>query len=386
MRGDDELRRGLAGLASDVDESGAWDKVQRRAGRMRRRRRGMQAASALLVLLLAVGGVLALREVLRPEPRLVIVGAEDTDVGATAPTVHASGSLEKIAPETWTTAAESKALEMGYALTDAEAITVTHPYHSEAADAPNYVIPESVSVAPGIALAEPPSLVPAQRLVLDELPDTDLALQPSPADPTELHWRLGEEEPFRTELSNEQVATQRAREFLHEHGLWLEAWGEPTVSVGSSTDGPDGYQVTSWIVRYTGESPVPGVVRSVSLRVGDRDRIVDLSLGLPKAEPLPRKAVRLRSLTEVLQDLQVWREGVADNGLQERAAGAPVRVVVQGYDLVYEKPLALEDEYLAVPVYEFRVEVRREGIAVAKGIWRVVAAADVERAATRSGG
>jgi hypothetical protein len=89
MRGDDELRRGLAGLASDVDESGAWDKVQRRAGRMRRRRRGMQAASALLVILLAVGGVLALREVLRPEPRLVIVGADSEDSAATQTTAAA---------------------------------------------------------------------------------------------------------------------------------------------------------------------------------------------------------------------------------------------------------------------------------------------------------
>jgi hypothetical protein len=89
MRGDDELRRGLAALASDVDESGAWDKVQRRAGRMRRRRRGMQAASALLVILLAVGGVLALREVLRPEPRLVIVGADSEDSAATQTTAAA---------------------------------------------------------------------------------------------------------------------------------------------------------------------------------------------------------------------------------------------------------------------------------------------------------
>lgn len=110
------------------------------------------------------------------------------------------------------------------------------------------------------------------------------------------------------------------------------------------------------------------------MRVGHEDRVTQLSLQLPKAEPLPGKVVRLRSLDEVLQDLQAWKDGLPDYELQEKNSG-PVDAIVHGYELVYERPLAPKDDYLAVPVYEFQVELagtRRPGGLT--GTWRVVAA------------
>lgn len=93
---------------------------------------------------------------------------------------------------------------------EADEVSVSHPYHSDAADAPNYLLPESVSIAPGILLAEPPRSVPAQRLALDDPHESDLAFRPSPADPTQLAWSSGEEEPLEVDLGSEQAARERA--------------------------------------------------------------------------------------------------------------------------------------------------------------------------------
>lgn len=262
-----------------------------------------------------------------------------------------------------------------------EEVAVTHPYHSESADAPNYLVPQAVAVAPNIRLADAPPSVPAQRLVLEHPPETDLTLRPSPADPTELSWRCGEEDPVAVRLSGQDVAAKRAREFLEEHGLWLQEWTEPIVTVGSSTSSGSDYQVTSWLVRFVGDPVLPGITRSASVRVGHEDQITQVSLRLPRVEALPG-VVRLLSLEYILQDLQAWKDGLPDYELQEQISG-PVDVNVLGYELLYERPLAPKGDYIAVPVYEFRVEVRAETTAPIQGAWRVVAAAETDLPATR---
>lgn len=46
------------------------------------------------------------------------------------------------------------------------------------------------------------------------------------------------------------------------------------------------------------------------------------------------------------------------------------------YELLYERPLAPKADYLAIPVYEFQVELRSSSSAGPRGTCRVVAAAN----------
>ncbi|MCL5736808.1 MAG: hypothetical protein M1274_14740, partial [Actinobacteria bacterium] len=112
-----------------------------------------------------------------------------------------------------------------------EEVVVQDPYDAEGADAPNYFLPESITVAPGVNLASAPASVPAKRIVMDKPPDTDLNLKPSPADPTRLLW-FSPDDALEVSLGSQQVAIEQATSYLKEHGLWLDEWGEPTVSVG----------------------------------------------------------------------------------------------------------------------------------------------------------
>lgn len=264
----------------------------------------------------------------------------------------------------------------------AQEVVVQDPYHSELADAPNYLVPESISVAPGVTSAPAPASVPAQRIVMDTRPDTDLTLGTSPADPTRLFWFSPDDE-LEVTLGSQQVAIEQARSYLKQHGLWLDEWEEPTVSVGSSMSGSaTDYKVTSWLVLFPGKTVLPGISRTVSVRIGDENKPVGLSLRLPKAEPLPGKVVRLRTLDEVLQDPDAWKAGLPSSKLQEKAHGS-VNLLVNGYKLVYERPLVAKEDYLAVPVYEFDVVVPSGEFAGTKGTWRVVAAKDTETAVMR---
>lgn len=294
--------------------------------------------------------------------------------------------------DTTSAAQDSSSATTGAAVTEAEEVVVGHPYHSEIADAPNYLEPKTVSLAPSIRLAAPPPFVPAQRLVLGAQPAADLALRPSPADPTELMWWSSEEEPLETRLGNQEVAVESATSFLKTHGFWLAEWTEAEVTVGSrvvassvgKNVGESPERITSWIVRFAGHTVVRGISRSVSVRIGHENGVVDLSLRLPELQPLAGKIVRLRSLEDILQDRQAWKTGKPDQELQEKASG-PVDVVVHGYELIYEKPLSAEGDFLAVPVYEFQVELRSGDFGVLKGTWRVVAAAQTHPPAYRGG-
>jgi hypothetical protein len=109
-----------------------------------------------------------------------------------------------------------------------------------------------------------------------------------------------------------------------------------------------------------------------------------MSLNLPEVEPLDEKIVPLLFLDEVLQDLQSWKDGLPDHELQEELNG-PVDVTVLGYELVYERPLAPKEDFIAVPVYEFKVELQPKDGAPNQGTWRVVAAAEIDLPALRAG-
>ena len=272
-----------------------------------------------------------------------------------------------------------------------EYVSVLHPYHSEFLDAPNYLIPESIALAEGFSLPDFPPSVPAQRITSEMLPDTGLAFMPKPVATGHYLWfsPAGDLSPGDVTLGSQDAAAAAARDFLEAHALWDDGYSEPKVSVGSSETGPDGTSITSWLVRFERGEAAPGLERYVSVRVGDKNEVTQVSLAIPRVEPVEGKLVRLRPVAEVVTDLEAWREGDPDARLDEIggtvAGGGTVRVKIRGVSLAYEDPHS-GDEPIAVPVYRFEVEVRSvDGGATAIGVWTVVAAADVVRSSEEAG-
>ncbi|MHB1344115.1 MAG: hypothetical protein ACYCX3_07120 [Thermoleophilia bacterium] len=260
-------------------------------------------------------------------------------------------------------------------------VSVVHPYHSEYLDAPNYLLPTEITLAPGFSLPEFPSSVPAQKIASEHLPDTDLSLLPSPVRVGGYSWRLdAAEDPTGKDvtLGAQDVAVERARAFLNEHGLWDTSYGEPEVRIGSRDSGPDGEFITSWLVRFPGEVLAGGMEKYASLRVGHENRVVGLTLFIPRLEVLPDRFIRLRPVAEVVQDLRAWQsDGHPSNELQNGIQGEVI-VEIMNVTLAYEDPGSGGDP-LAVPVYLFEVAVSSgEGATYDTGTWSVVAAADVE--------
>lgn|GEM_PF-4140188 len=260
-------------------------------------------------------------------------------------------------------------------------VSVVHPYHSGYIDAPNYLLPRKITLAPGSSLPEFPSSVPAQKIASEHLPDTDLSLLPSPVRAGEYSWRLdAAEDPTGEDvtLGAQDVAVERAKAFLNEHGLWDTSYGEPEVRIGSRDSGPDGEFVTSWLVRFPGEALAGGMETYANLRVGHEDRVVGLTLFIPRLEVLPDRFVRLRPVDEVAQDLRAWQDdGLPSNDLQNGTQGEVI-VEIINVTLAYEDP-GSGGEPLAVPVYLFEVAVSSgDGATHDTGTWSVVAAADVE--------
>lgn len=265
-------------------------------------------------------------------------------------------------------------------------VSVVHPYHSEFLDAPNYLIPKTITLAPGFSLPEFPDSVSAQEIRSEHLPDTDLTLVPSPMWAAEHSWRLDSaEDPLGEDvtLGAQDVAAETAEVFLKEHGLWDTGYGEPEVRVGSSQSEPSGEFITSWLVRFPGETIAGGIEKYASARVGHENRVVDLTLFLPRLEVLPDTFVRLRPVAEVAEDFDAWQKaGHPSNELQNEIQG-PVNVEIRNVTLTYEDP-GSGGEPLAVPIYLFEVEVRNiTGATSATGTWGVVAAVDVEAPALR---
>lgn len=255
-----------------------------------------------------------------------------------------------------------------------EYVTVLHPYHNDFLDAPSYLIPDSISLAR--PLPDFPEVIPAQRIVSETLPDTDLRLEPKPAAAGH-YFSFGPNADLTTSnvtLSSQDVAVEVARGFLEEHGLWDEGYSAPQVSVGSSVGGPDGTAITSWLVRFDREQVAAGLERYVSVRVGGNDEVIQLSLAIPRLEPLEGKLVRLRPIAEVVADMKAWQMGESAE-LQNEIQGE-VAVEIRDALLAYEDP-GSGDEPIAVPVYRFEVEVCCPSGDVKTGLWSVVAAADV---------
>jgi hypothetical protein len=266
-----------------------------------------------------------------------------------------------------------------------EYVSVLHPYHSEFLDAPSYLIPETTTLAEGLSLPDFPQSIPAQRITSETLPDTGLDFVPKPVATGHYLWFSSADDlsPSNVTLGSQDVAAAAARNFLGAHALWDDSYSEPKVSVGSSETGPDGTSITSWLVRFEREEAAPGLERYVSVRVGDKDEVTQVSLAIPRLEPVEGKLVRLRPVAEVVADLEAWREGGSD-ALQNEIGGA-VGVEIRGVSLAYEDPHS-GDEPIAVPVYRFQVEVRSaDGGASATGVWTVVAAADVVRSSEELG-
>ena len=256
-------------------------------------------------------------------------------------------------------------------------VFVLHPYHNEFLDAPNYLTPEAVTLAEGFALPDFPESIPAQRITSETLPDTDLAFVPKPVATGQYVWMrsVADFSPEDVTLDSQDVAAAAARGFLEAHGLWEDTYSEPTVTEGSSSTGPQGTAITSWLVRFSREAAAPGLERYVTVRTGDGDEAVQVSLAIPRLEPVEGKLVRLRPVKEVLADLQAWTDG-GSGALQNQLEGV-ADVEVKGVSLAYVDPHT-GDSPVAVPVYRFEVEVRSAGNGtVATGVWDVVAAADV---------
>jgi hypothetical protein len=264
--------------------------------------------------------------------------------------------------------------------------SVVHPYHSEFLDAPNYLIPKTITLAPGFSLPEFPDSVSALEIRSEHLPDTDLTLVPSPLWAAEHSWRLDSaKDPLGEDvtLGVQEVAAETAEGFLKEHGLWDTGYGEPEVRVGSSQSGPSGEFITSWLVRFPGETTAGGIEEYVSVRVGHENRVVDLTPFLPRLEVRPDAFVRLRPVAEVAEDFAAWqKDGHPSSELQNEILG-PMSVEIRNVTLTYEDP-GSGGEPLAVPIYLFEVEVRDiTGTTSATVTWGVVAAVDVKAPALR---
>lgn len=267
----------------------------------------------------------------------------------------------------------------------AEYVKVIHPYHNEFLDAPLYLIPETITLAEGFSLPDFPRSIPAQRITSETLPATDLDFTPKPVATGHYLWfgPCDDLSSSDAELGSQDAAADVARAFLEAHALWDDSYSEPKVSAGSSETGPDGIKITSWLVRFEREEAAPGLERYVSVRVGDKNEVIQLSLAVPRLEPVEGKVVRLHPVSEVTADLAAWKEGsfhAPHNAIQ-----GPVDVEIRGVSLAYEDP-ASGDEPIAVPVYRFEVEIRSvDGDASATGVWTVVAAADVVRDSAEDG-
>jgi hypothetical protein len=260
-----------------------------------------------------------------------------------------------------------------------EYVNVLDPYHHEFVDAPNYLTPEAVTLAEGFSLPDFPESIPAQRITSETLPETDLAFVPKPVATGHCIWMRAAADfsPEDVTLGSQDVATAAARDFLAAHGLWDGTYSEPTVSEGSSSSGPQGTAITSWLVRFSREAAAPGLDRYVTVRIGDGDEAVQVSLAIPRLETVEGKLVRLRPVKEVLVDFQAWTDG-GSGALQNDLEGV-ADVEVKGVSLAYVDPHT-GDSPLAVPVYRFEVEVRSDGNGTeATGVWDVVAAVDVVR-------
>lgn len=259
-----------------------------------------------------------------------------------------------------------------------ECVNVLHPYHNVFLDAPTYLIPASISLTH--PLPEFPESIPAQRITSEPLPDTDLSLMPKPAATGHYLWfgPGGDLSPSNGTLSSQEVASQVARTFLDQHGLWDEGHSAPQVSVGSSESGPGGTSVTSWAVRFEREPVAAGLERYVSVRVAGNDEVIQLTLAIPRLEPVEGKLVRLRPIADVVADTEAWQTG--DSGaLQNEIQEGKVPVNIRSVFLAYQDP-GSGDEPVAVPVYRFEVEIPSpDGGAPTIGFWSVVAAADVVR-------
>ena len=227
------------------------------------------------------------------------------------------------------------------------------------------------------SLPEFPESIPAQRIVSEILPNTDLRLLPKSMATGYYLWfgPGGDLSPGNGPLSSQEVAIEVARTFLSEHGLWDEDYSDPRVSVGSSESGPAGTSVTSWLVRFEREAAAVGLGRYVSVRVAGNDEVIGLSLAIPRLERIEGARVRLRPIAEVIADTEAWQLGDS-SALQNRVEGQ-VPVGIRSVCLAYQDP-GSGGEPIAVPVYRFEVEVPSpEGGTPMTGFWSVVAAADV---------
>ncbi|MBN1629031.1 MAG: hypothetical protein JW990_04650, partial [Thermoleophilia bacterium] len=158
-----------------------------------------------------------------------------------------------------------------------EYVRVLHPYHNEFLDTPNYLIPETVTLAHGLSLPQFPESIPAQRITSEALPDTGLDLMPKPASTGHYLWfGPGEDlSPNGASLGSQEAAAEAARDFLVMHALWDEDYSEPKVGVGSSETGSD-TKITSWAVIFEREEAAPGLRRYVSVRVGDKNEVTQV--------------------------------------------------------------------------------------------------------------
>ena len=275
------------------------------------------------------------------------------------------------------------------AQTTAEYVSVLHPYHNEFLDAPLYLIPETITVAQELSLPDFPQSIPAQRITSETLPDTGLDLMPKPSGTGHYLWFGPGDDltPDSAILGSQDTAAEAARDFLEAHALWNKDYSEPKVGVGSSETGPDGTTITSWAVMFERDEAAPGLPRYVSVRVGNKDEVTQVSLAIPRVEPLEDKLVKLRPVSEVVADRKAWGQGefnAARNGTQDGVQSdiqGVVDVEIKGVSLAYRDP-GSGAEPIAVPVYCFEVEVQSaDGGGSMTGIWTVVAAADVVRTA-----
>jgi len=112
--------------------------------------------------------------------------------------------------------------------------------------------------------------------------------------------------------------------------------------------------------------------------VAGNDEVIQLTLAIPRLEPVDGKLVRLRPIADVVADTEAWQTG--DSGaLQNEIQEGKVPVNIRSVFLAYQDP-GSGDEPIAVPVYRFEVEIPSpDGGAPTIGFWSVVAAADVVR-------